>query len=321
MTDITFLERSAVTRGDVDFSPIEALGNVVYCGEERTDWAADALPQAVKNAQVLILNKTKITRAFLEQCPRLRLISILATGYNNIDLQAAKERGVCVCNVPGYSTDSVAQLTFGLILQLAGSLFAYETSVQNGDWCRAPGYTYLDYPITQLAGKTLGIVGYGAIGKKVALIGKAFGMNLTVTTRTVPEDTQGAAFVPLETLLHTADFVTLHCPLTEQTKGMLSGERLLQMKPSAFLINTSRGAVVEEQALADALNNGVIAGAGIDVLETEPMPKDCPLLHAKNCLITPHVAWAAAEARRKLLYETEQNIRAFLDGRPRNRVG
>ena len=317
---IVFLERDTVTAGDMDFSGIESLGDVTYCGNGNTDWAPGAFPAPLRDAEILILNKTKITRTFLAECPSLRCVCLLATGYNNIDPDAVRERGVAVCNVPGYSTDAVAQLTFGLLLQLAGSLPQYEASVREGMWCASSRYTYLSWPITELAGKTLGVVGYGTIGRKVAQIGRAFGMRVLAHTRTVPSNASDVTFCSLEDLLRQADVLTLHCPLTPHTKGLLGKDRLALMKPTAFLLNTSRGGVVDEQALADALNAGRLAGAGIDVLETEPMPRDCPYRTAKNCLVTPHVAWAARESRARLLGEVERNIRAFLSGAPRNRV-
>lgn len=318
---IVFLERDTVTTGDMDLSGIEALGDVTYCGNGRTDWKKGEFPAPLRDAEVLILNKTKITREFLEECPALRCICLLATGYNNISPEAVRERDITVCNVPGYSTDAVAQLTFGLLLQLAGSLPQYETSVREGIWCSSSRYTYLSWPITELSGKTLGIVGYGTIGRKVAEIGKAFGMRIFVHTRTVPAEADPSVrFGTLEEVLREADALTLHCPLTPRTQGMIGKEQLALMKPTAFLINTSRGGVVEEQPLADALNAGRLAGAGIDVLETEPMPSSCPYRTARNCLVTPHIAWAAYESRARLLKEVEENILAFLAGSPRNRV-
>lgn len=319
--NIVFLERDTVTAGDMDLSGIESIGDVTYCGNGSTDWKAGEFPAPLKDAEVLILNKTKITREFLAECPALRCICLLATGYNNIDPAAVKERDIAVCNVPGYSTDAVAQLAFGLLLQLAGSLPQYETSVREGLWCASSRYTYLSWPIVELAGKTLGIVGYGTIGRKVAEIGKAFGMRILVHTRTVPAVSDPSVrFGTLEQVLRESDALTLHCPLTPETQGMIGKAELALMKPTAFLINTSRGGVVEEQALADALNAGRLAGAGIDVLETEPMPISCPYRTARNCLVTPHVAWAAYESRKRLLGEVESNIRAFLAGSPRNRV-
>lgn len=313
--NIVFLERTTVTVGDMDLTPFDALGEVTYCESyDKTEMRA-----AAKDAEVLIINKTVVDKAFFDACPKLKCICLLATGYNNVDLVTARERGVAVCNVPGYSTDAVAQLVFGFFLQFAASLPMYQSSVRDGVWCASTRYTYLSWPIHELAGKTLGIVGYGGIGKKVGQIGAAFGMKVLVHTRTPKEDGI-AEFATLPEVLRRSDFLTLHCPLTEQTKGLIGREELAMMKPTAYLVNTSRGAVVEEQALADALNNGVIAGAGIDVLDAEPMAISCPYRTAKNCLVTPHIGWAAEEARARLLLEVAENIRAFYAGERRNRV-
>ncbi len=312
---LVFLERTTVTVGDMDLSPFDALGEVVYC----ESYHKEEMRTAAADADVLILNKTVVDRAFFDACPKLKCICLLATGYNNIDLVTARERGVAVCNVPGYSTDAVAQLVFGFFLQFAASMPKYQASVRDGVWCASTRYTYLSWGITELSGKTLGIVGYGGIGRKVAEIGRAFGMKILVYTRT-PEEEPDTEFASLEEVLSRSDFFTLHCPLTEQTKGLIGREQLAMMKPTAYLVNTSRGAVVNEQALAEALNTGVIAGAGIDVLETEPMPADCPYRTAKNCYVTPHIGWAAKEARARLLVEVAENIRAFAKGKKRNRV-
>ncbi len=312
---IVFLERTTVTTGDMDLTPFDALGEVEYC----ESYNKDKMRDAARDADVLILNKTVVDKAFFDACPNLKCICLLATGYNNIDLVTARERGVAVCNVPGYSTDAVAQLVFGFMLQLAVSLPQYQKSTRDGVWCSSTRYTYLSWDMHELAGKTLGIIGYGSIGRKVAQIGHAFGMNILVHTRTVREDGI-AEFGSLQDVLQRADFLSLHCPLTDETRGLIGTEELAMMKPTAFLINTSRGAVVNEQALADALNNGVIAGAGIDVLEIEPMDSSCPYRTAKNCLVTPHIGWAATEARARLLVEVAENIRAFANGTRRNRV-
>ncbi len=325
---LVFLERDTVTAGDLNFAGIEALGDVTYCGNGNTDWKAGEFPAPLREAEVLILNKTRVTREFLAECPALRCICLLATGYNNIDAQAVRERGIVVCNVPGYSTDAVAQLVFGFFLQLAASMPQYERSVRDGVWCSSTRYTYLSWPITELAGKTLGIIGYGSIGRRVSKIGTSFGMRVLVYTRTVPTlsgpDVSvydlAATFCSLEMVLRESDFLTLHCPLTEETHGLIGAPQLAMMKPTAFLVNTSRGGVVEEAALADALNAGRLAGAGIDVLETEPMTASCPYRTAKNCLVTPHIAWASREARARLLKEVEKNIRVFQNGSTRNRV-
>ena len=312
---IVFLERTTVTVGDMDLTPFDSLGEVVYC----ESYIKEEMRDAARDADVLILNKTVVDKAFFDACPKLKCICLLATGYNNIDLVTARERGVAVCNVPGYSTDAVAQLVFCFLLQFATSMPKYQASVRDGVWCASSRYTYLSWDIRELAGHTLGIVGYGGIGQKVAQIGRAIGMKILVHTRT-PREEAGTEFVSLEEVLRRSDFLTLHCPLTDKTKGLIGREQLAMMKPTAYLVNTSRGAVVEEQALADALNSGVIAGAGIDVLETEPMELSCPYRTAKNCYVTPHVGWAAKESRARLLIEVARNIRAFAAGEKRNRV-
>ena len=313
--NIVFLERTTVTVGDMDLTPFDALGEVTYCESyDKTEMRA-----AAKDAEVLIINKTVVDKAFFDACPKLKCICLLATGYNNVDLVTARERGVAVCNVPGYSTDAVAQLVFGFFLQFAASLPMYQSSVRDGVWCASTRSNYLSWPIHELAGKALGIIGYGGIGKKVGQIGNAFGMKVLVHTRTPKEDGI-AEFATLPEVLRRSDFLTLHCPLTEQTKGLIGREELAMMKPTAYLVNTSRGAVVEEQALAEALNNGVVAGAGIDVLDAEPMAISCPYRTAKNCLVTPHIGWAAQEARARLLLEVAENIRTFYAGERRNRV-
>ena len=312
---ILFLERTTIQDGRMNFSEIERKGDVVYC---------DSLVQkdqyeAVSDADFLIINKTKITEEFLCHAPKLKCIFLLATGYNNVDLASANAHNVGVCNVPGYSTDAVAQLTFSFILNFATQTIQYTDSVRAGDWANCSSYTYLTWPIHELNGKTLGIIGYGSIGQKVADIAKAFGMRILVYTRT-PKDDSAVKFCSLEELLPASDFVTLHCPLTPETKGMMNRKTIALMKPTAYLINTSRGGAVDEYALADALNTDQIAGAGIDVLETEPMPKDCPYLQAKHILVTPHIAWAAVEARTRLIHEVAENIAAFQSGNRRNRV-
>ena len=312
---IVFLERTTVTVGDMDLTPFDTLGEVVYC----ESYNKEEMRNAARDADVLIINKTVIDKAFFDACPRLKCICLLATGYNNVDTAIARERGVAVCNVPGYSTDSVAQLVFGFFLQLAVSLPQYQKSTRDGIWCSTTRYTYLSWEMHELAGKTLGIIGYGAIGRKVAQIGHAFGMNVLVHTRTVREDGI-AKFGTLEEVLTQSDFLTLHCPLTDKTRRLIGAKELAMMKPTAYLVNTSRGAVIDEQALADALNSGMIAGAGIDVLEIEPMDASCPYRTAKNCLVTPHIAWAAVETRARLLVEVAENIRAFARGERRNRV-
>ena len=317
---ILFLERDSVDPDGIGLSAIERLGTVRYL--ESLD--PDEQIRAASDADALIINKTVLTREYLSACPKLKCVCLLATGYNNVDLEAARELGIAVCNVPGYSTDAVAQLTFSFILNFATHMIPYAESVRNGAWMRCPSYTYYGWEIRELAGKAIGIIGFGNIGRRVAALAHAFGMRVLVHTRTVPPDRSGipfpAAFLQLDDLLKEADFVSLHCPLTEQTRSMINRETIAHMKRTAFLINTSRGAVVDELALTEALNSGRIAGAGIDVLDQEPMRPDCPYRNAKNILITPHIAWAAREARERLIAEVAENLKAFQNGILRNRV-
>jgi len=315
---ILFLERETVSPDGLSLEPVEACGDVRYLD----GGTAEEQLLAAREADYLVINKTKITREFLAGCPDLQCIFLLATGYNNVDIAAAHEFGVGVCNVPDYSTDAVAQLTFAFLLNFATNLPRYDASVKAGRWVSCGAYTYHDWPVVELRGKTIGIVGYGNIGKRVGKIAEAFGMRILAHTRTVPPE--GAApmvrFCSLRELLEESDFVTLHCPMTEQTARMIRRETLSWMKPTAYLINTARGGLVDEQDLTDALNEGRIAGAGIDVLDPEPMRADCPYLLAKNLLITPHKAWAAREARERLIGEVAENMKAFASGRLRNRV-
>lgn len=318
--DILFLERDTVDPDGIDLTPVERLGRVRYL--QTTD--PEEIRREAALADALIINKTVLDKTFFQSCPRLQCVCLLATGYNNVDLEAARASGVAVCNVPGYSTDSVAQLTFAFILNFATQMIPYAASVRDGEWTRCRSYTYMPWGIRELAGKSIGIVGFGTIGRRVAAIAHAFGMKVLAHTRTVPNENGGlpfpVSFLPLHELLEESDFVTLHCPLTPETRYLINRQTIAHMKRSAYLINTSRGGVVEEQALADALNEDRIAGAGIDVLDPEPMRPDCPYRSAKNMLITPHVAWAAREARERLIGEVAENLQAFQNGIPRNRV-
>ncbi len=312
---ITVLDRCTVTNGDVSLSPLEEVGEVRYFD---TVPPCD-VPSVIGDSDAVIVNKAKITREVMLACPTLKFVGLFATGYNNIDVVAARELGVAVCNVPGYSTDSVAQLAFAFILRFATSIDKYSASTARGDWSSSETFSYLSFPITELAGKTLGIFGLGDIGKAVAKIGVAFGMKVIAVSRRrifVPD----VEFVTTEELFKRSDYLSLHCPLTDETRGLVNRETLALMKPTAVLINTSRGGVVEEEPLRDALNSGALRGAGIDVLDTEPMTKGHPYLDAKNICITPHVAWGSLEARTRLIGMVAENIRVFKEGGILNRV-
>lgn len=308
---IVILDGATAKGKELDFDFLNQFGDVTYYD---TTSKEDVLPRA-KDADILVINKIVMDKDTLAECKNLKLITILATGYNIVDVEAAKALGITVCNVPYYSTNSVAQLTFAFILEFACKLSLHTQSVARGDWQNCKDFAYTLDTLHELYGKTLGIIGYGSIGKKVAQIGKAFGMNVLISTRTPVE-----GCVSKEEVFKNADFVTLHCPLNEQSKLMINEKSLALFKPTAYLINTARGGLIDENALANALNSGKIAGAALDVLTNEPPKADNPLIHAKNCIITPHMAWASLEARVRLLHATEDNVRAFLQNAPINKV-
>jgi len=294
---------------------LEALGEcVVY---ERTPRAE--IIERMAGAEVAITNKVPFDRATIEALGHLRYIGVTATGYNIIDVEAAGVCGVTVTNVPDYCTRSVAQAVFALILELTNHVGHHARTVREGRWSAWPDFTYWDYPIIELAGLTMGIVGLGDIGSRVAGIARAFGMNVLAATRT-PREVENMKLVDVETLFASSDIVSLHCPLTPETDGLVSAERIALMRPDSYLINTARGGLVDEAALAEALNSGRIAGAALDVLSTEPPCEDNPLLTARNCLVTPHVAWASRAARERLLASSVANLGGFLAGAPENVV-
>ena len=310
---VVFLDESTLTLDDIDFSPLKALGE--YAAHANST-EAEIIERAA-DAAVVIANKAPMTRGVLESLPQLKLVSVIATGYNNVDVDAAKEMGVRVCNVARYASETVPQHTFALILALATRLLGNSADVRAGEWQKASTFTLLRYPTFELSGKTLGIIGCGAIGRGVARIAEALGMEVLIY-----DPYAGSENVPsqaeLDHLLRSSDVVTVHCPLTDETRGMIDAEALAKMKPSALLINTARGGIVDEQALAKALNSGRLAGAGFDVLTKEPPKDGNVLLEARNIIVTPHSAWSTVEARQRLVNETAENITAFVDGSPRN---
>lgn len=313
---IVILDGCTTNPGDISWEPVSSLGELTVYDASLQEQVVDRC----RDAEAVILNRLSMDRNTLEQLPKLRFIGMLATGYNAIDTKAAREHGIAVCNVPGYCGDMVAQQAVSLLLSLCGNVHKYSEKVRSGNWTEAVALNYGEHPLVELSGKTLGIVGFGSIGQKVAAIGQVLGMNLLLYSRTRKNAPAGARWVELEELFAESDAVSLHCPLTPETRG-LAGERLLSlMKPTAFLINTSRGAVVDSRALADALNAGRLAGAGLDVMEQEPPRADDPLLTAKNCVITPHIAWASREARERLVAAVAENLRAFQAGAPQNVV-
>ena len=318
---IVVLDGYTLNPGDLDWGPLAALGDLEV--HDRTP-AGEVVARA-QGAPLLLTNKVVLSREVLEQLPALKYIGVLATGYNVVDLAAARERGVAVANVPAYSTPSVAQMVFALLLELTQQVGHHAHLTRWGHWSECKDFAFWDRPLVELSGLTLGLVGFGAIGRQVAAIGRAFGMTVIVHTahpeRYAADPTNGGiAFVPLEELLRRSDVVSLHCPLTEATRGLIGAPALELMKPTAFLINTGRGPLLVEAAVAAALKGKRLAGAGLDVLASEPPPGNNPLLTAPNCFVTPHIAWATAAARQRLMTTVTANVAAFLAGTPQNLV-
>lgn len=316
--NIVVLDGCTLNPGDLSWEPLEALGNCVIYERTRSE---ETVARA-RAAEIILTNKVILDRTVLQQLPALQYVGVTATGYNIVDVAAARERQIVVTNVPAYSTPSVVQMTFALLLELTHHVGDHARSVRAGRWSACPDFSFQECPLIELNGLTLGIVGFGAIGRGVADVAQALGMDVLVQTRHVPaEPAEQVQFVTLDHLLRSSDVVSLHCPLTPETRHLINADRLALVPPSAFLINTSRGPLVDEPALAEALNTGQLAGAAMDVLSTEPPPPDHPLLHARNCVITPHHAWATSAARERLMRVTVDNVRAFLEGKPRNVVG
>jgi glycerate dehydrogenase len=315
---IVVIEGYSLNPGDLSWSGLEALGELTVYDRSRQD----QIVERCKDAEIVFTNKEPLGRNILEQLPNVKFIGVLATGYNCVDVAAARDLGIVVSNVPGYGTNSVVQLSFALLLELTLHVQDHSNAVKNGDWSRSPDFCFWNYPLIELSGKTMGIIGFGDIGKKVGDVASAFGMKVIGNSRTRTDQSHRADFrwASVEELLAQSDVVSLHCPLTPGTTGMINKDSLKLMKPSAFLLNTSRGPLIVDQDLADALNEGLIAGAGIDVLSKEPPPPDNPLLSAKNCIITPHIAWATKEARVRLMDIVVSNTKAYIGGSPVNVV-
>ena len=315
---IVILDGHTANPGDLSWTEIEAIGSCVV--HPRTA-DADIVARA-RDADIILTNKTVLSREVIGALPRLKCIGVLATGYNVVDVEAAKERGIPVCNVPEYSTPNVAQAVFALLLELTNHTGHHAQTVRAGRWAASEDFSYWDGELVELAGLTLGLVGYGRIGRAVAAAGRAFGMKVIAHRRSVASGAHGedATIVDLATLFRESDVVSLHCPLTPETRELVNGTTIGLMKPTALLINTARGPLVNEADLAAALNEGRIAGAGLDVLSVEPPAASNPLLTARNCIITPHIAWATRNARRRLIDVTAANLRAFVAGRPQHVV-
>lgn len=315
---IVLLDAYTANPGDVSWAPLQAIAECEI--HDRTPVAETVASCA--GAEVIITNKAPVTREIIAALPDLKYIGVTATGYNIVDVAAAKEHGIVVTNVPGYSSPAVAQLVFALLLELTNHVGHHAQTVAEGRWQACPDFCYWDYPIIELSGRTLGIIGYGDIGAAVGRIAVAFGMKVLASKRdwkTSPPE--GVTPASIDEVFAQSDAISLHCPLTDATKHLVNGRTLGLMKESAFIINTGRGPLVDEAALAAALNSGRIAGAGLDVLSVEPPKEGNSLIGAKNCLITPHIGWASYEARTRLIAATASNLQSFLDGKPVNVVG
>ena len=315
---IVLLDAYAANPGDLSWDGLREFGEVtVY---DRT--APKDVLARIGDAEVVYVNKVRLDEQTLRQCENLKLVSVLATGYNVVDTAAAKELGILVCNSPSYSTASVAQLTIAHLLELCSHVGALSDACHSGRWAACPDFCFWDAPLMELSGKTMGIIGYGTIGRAVGAIAQALGMRLLVNARHSDPalESPTCRYAPLEELLAQSDVITLHCPLTPATQGIISRDTIARMKDGVILINNARGQLIDEQDVTDALNSGKIAAAGLDVVYTEPIKADNPLLGAKNCIITPHISWAPKESRQRIMDCTVSNIKAFLDGTPVNVV-
>ncbi len=313
--NIVVLDTATVADEDVKLDFLSRYGQVTayYMSSQ------EEVPHRIQDADLVLINKVHLGETEMDAAPKLKYIGLFATGYNNVDIQAARRRGIAVCNVPGYSTEAVAQHTVALMLEHYNRVSDYHRTVAAGDWTRSETFCYSPIPLAEVHGKTLGIVGYGSIGRRVADIARAFGMQILVYARR-PLGEPAVEQVSFPELLQRADVVSLHCPLNEDSADMMNEEAFAAMKPGALFINTARGGLVDENALRRALDSGHLGGAAVDVLRQEPMDPACPLLGAPRCIITPHIAWAAVDTRLRLVGIVEENIRAFLNGQPINNV-
>lgn len=310
---IVILDGFASNPGDLSWQELEKYGELTVYDRTKPEEVADR----IEGAKIVLLNKTPMNAESIEHAKALRMIGVLATGYNIVDTAAAKRCGVSVCNVPGYSTYAVVQMTLALLLECTQHVGLHNVEVRDGEWQRSPDFCFWKAPLTELWGKTIGIVGFGAIGSAVAKAAQALGMRVIFTTGTPRADEN---YVNLETLLEQSDVVSLHCPQTAQNLNMIDANRIAKMKDGVILINTARGGLIDEQAVCDALCSGKMAYYAADVVSKEPIAADNPLLKAKNCILTPHIAWAPKETRERLHHITAENIRAFLAGTPQNVV-
>lgn len=315
---IVILDSNALNPGDMSWDQIKAFGDVTTY--PRTQ-GKDEIIARIGDSDIVLLNKVPIDAEILDACPSVKLICCLSTGYNVVDIHAARDRNIPVCNVPAYSTAAVSQFTFALLLELCHRIGHHDQTVHDGKWTACPDFCYWDTPQMELAGKTIGIIGFGRIGQAVGRIAKAMGMEVLAYSRSRrSEGEKIAEYVDLETLLHSSDIISLHCPLFPETEKLINARAIEKMKDGAILLNTARGQVIDEAAVADALKTGKLRGAAMDVVSEEPIRADNPLLSAPNCIITPHMAWAPMETRQRILDITVENIRGFLSNNPINVV-
>lgn len=317
---ITVLDGYTENPGDLSWDEIAAFGDLTVYDRTPFDDEREIVCR-IGDAEIVLTNKTPICAAVMDACPHLRYIGVLATGYNVVDVAAAKQRGIPVTNVPSYGTMMVAQHAIALLLELCDRVGHHDRTAHEGKWANCADYCYWDYPVLELSDKTIGIIGFGKIGRQTGRIARAMGMRvLACGSRETKEGKEIAQYVDLDTLLGKSDVISLHCPALPETVGIINRETIGKMKDGVILLNNARGQLICEQDLADALNNGKVAGCAVDVLSTEPPRPDNPLLHAKNCIITPHISWASIECRRRIMTCTAENIRAFLRGEARNVV-
>ena len=317
---IVVLDGYTENPGDLSWGELEKLGEVtVY---DRTSYAESPLiAERIGDAEIVVMNKTPISRATIDACPNIRLIAVMATGYNCVDCRYAAEKGIPVCNVPTYGTASVSQFSIALLLEVCHHIGHHSETVRAGRWAECPDWCYWDYPLIELEGKTIGIIGFGRIGQAEGRVAKALGMQVLACDLYQNESGRAIAeYVDLDTLFERSDVITLHCNLTPENTGLINRDTIAKIKDGVILINNARGQLIVEQDVADALNSGKMGGAGLDVVYTEPIRADNPLLKAKNCILTPHISWAPIESRQRIMDCTVENVRAFLTGQPRNVV-
>jgi len=317
---IVILDGYTLNPGDLNWDGIKQFGELTV--HDRTDFSPEKVIETIGDAEIIFTNKTPLPKAVLRKVPSAKYIGVLATGYDIVDVDAAKENGIVVTNIPTYGTTAVAQYSMALLLELCHHVGEHSRTVFNGDWTKSSDYCYWNYPLIELAGKTIGIIGFGRIGQATAKIAQAFGLKIllydTYQDKELENDT--CKYADLDELLNKSDFISLHCPLFESTEGIINKNNIAKMKDGVMIINTSRGPLVVEQDLCDALNSGKVAGAAVDVVSSEPIAADNPLLKAKNCIITPHIAWAPKESRTRLMNIAVENLKSFINGNPTNTV-